>query len=107
MVCFAQCTACEIPTFCAGCDAIILGLQAMCCSIDIHTGCAQVISGKLCVQDAYWTTGRSVLLGDSNKLHPAKKHMAIDGRIRCCPTKDRAFAMFWAITRTQVERYNF
>ena len=58
-------------------------------------------------QDAYWTAGRSVLLGDSFKLHPSKKHMAIDGRVRvCCPSQERAFCLYWAITRTQVERHN-
>ena len=53
------------------------------------------------LEDAYWTTGRSVLLGQSNMLHPEKKWLAVDGRVRAVPSKDRAFALFWAITRTQ------
>jgi hypothetical protein len=71
-------------------------------------GCGQPVS--LCVsvwQDAYWTTGRSVLLGESHKLHPHKKHVAVDGRVRTTPGKDQVFSMFWAVTRTQVTYERF
>ena len=53
-------------------------------------------------QDAYWTTGRSVLLGGASSLHPSRKHIAIDGRVRSVPSADRVFALYWAISRTQV-----
>jgi len=61
-----------------------------------------VVSVRFFLEDAYWTTGRSVLLGGSSNRHPDKKHMAIDGRVRCTPGPDRSFALFWALERSQV-----
>ena len=54
------------------------------------------------VQDCYWTVGRSVLVGNSMDLHPEKKWLAIDGRLRTVPKDNRSFGLFWSLTRTQV-----
>ena len=51
-------------------------------------------------QDAYWTVGRSVLVKNTSSLHPHKKHIALDGRVRSLPTDTRTFALFWTVTRT-------
>ena len=52
-------------------------------------------------EDSYWTTGRSVLLENSSKLHPDRKWLAVDGRVRATPVEGRGFGLFWAMTRTQ------
>ena len=54
------------------------------------------------VQDCYLTVGRSVLAGNSMDLHPEKKWLAIDGRLRTVPKDNRSFGLFWSLTRTQV-----
>ncbi len=38
---------------------------------------------------------------NTNALHPSKKHVALDGRVRASPSETRSFSLFWAVTRTE------
>ena len=38
---------------------------------------------------------------NTNALHPSRKHVALDGRVRASPSETRSFSLFWAVTRTE------
>ena len=41
------------------------------------------------LKDGYWTIGRSVVIHNTALLHPGKKHVALDGRVRSVPSDER------------------
>jgi hypothetical protein len=79
----------------------MLCLESLLLACISQTLCGLHALPKPC-QDAYWTTGRSTLVSNGARLHPAHKHVAIDGRVRAVPAEDgRSFAPFWSVTRTE------
>ncbi len=53
------------------------------------------------VMDVYWRQTRSVLVPESTQLHPLKKHVALDGRLRTAPSPTKFFSLFFTIRRSK------
>jgi hypothetical protein len=54
-------------------------------------------------KDKYWTQNRSVLVKAAAALHPEKKHVVLDGRLRSVPTDARPMSLFFVVARSQDE----
>ena len=51
------------------------------------------------LKDRLWTQTRSVLTRHSSELHPQRKSIVLDGRLRSQPSTLRSFSLFYVVTR--------
>ncbi len=56
------------------------------------------------LMDRMYTMGRSSLLRGADLMHPQKKHMVLDGRMRHKVTELRPFSLFFVVTRAEKDQ---
>ena len=55
------------------------------------------------VKDRYWTAHRAVYCPRGNELHPEKKHIVLDGRLRADPSDGKLFSFLYLVKTVQPE----
>ena len=55
------------------------------------------------IKDRYWTVAKSTICHGAEEIHPQRKSLAIDGRLRGVPEDGKPYSIFFVIERVPEE----
>ena len=56
------------------------------------------------IKDRYWTVAKSTICHGAEEIHPQRKSLAIDGRLRGVPEDGKPYSIFFVIERVPEEK---